>query len=66
MLTDDSNEKCKKIKKTLHIQHIFFVHFFAIVLHDFTYVRFMEEKSCMLLYSTYFFYFTAAHFNPGA
>ena len=29
------SEKNKKNKTTLHVQHTFFVHFFAVVLHDY-------------------------------
>ena len=41
-LTDEGNENGEKTtigliskKATLHVQHTFFVHFFAIVLHDY-------------------------------
>ena len=32
MLSGEGNENGKKA--TLHVQHTFFVHFFAVVLHD--------------------------------
>ena len=42
MLSGEDNENCEKTtigliskKETLHVQHTFFVHFFAIVLHDY-------------------------------
>ena len=42
MLSGEGNENCKKTtigliskKATLHVQHTFFVHFFAVVLHDY-------------------------------
>ena len=43
MLSGDGNENSKKKKSvgliskktTLHVQHNFFVHFFAVVLHDY-------------------------------
>ena len=40
MLTGDGNEKCQKINRALSEKNFaraahFFVHFFAIVLHDF-------------------------------
>ena len=44
MLSGDGNKNSKKKKKTglirkkkttLHVQHTFFVHFFAVVLHDY-------------------------------
>ena len=41
MLSGEGNENCEKTtigliskKGTLHVQHNFFVHFFAVVLHD--------------------------------
>ena len=42
MLSGEGKEKCEKTtrgliseKTTLHVQHTSFVHFFAVVLHDF-------------------------------
>ena len=32
----NNNRSNSKKKTTLHVQHTFFVHFFAVVLHDFT------------------------------
>ena len=44
-------------KATLHVQHTFFVHFFAVVLHDYnvklsetSWLRFMEEMSYVFLF----------------
>ena len=43
------NENCEKTtiglskKATLHVQHTFFVHFFAVVLHDFN-VKLLETS----------------------
>ena len=51
-------------KETLHAQHTFFVHFFAVVLHDYNVklpqTLFMEEMPYVF---TFTFFFTAAHFH---
>ena len=49
-------------RATLHVQHTFFVHFFAVVLHDYNVklIRFMEGMSYVLSFT---FFFTAAHFH---
>ena len=58
-------------KATLHVQHTFFVHFFAVVLHDynvklqltsgnFVVARFMEEMVVRLVN-----FFTASHIHLG-
>ena len=39
MLSGEGNENGEKT--TLHVQHTFFVHFFAVVLHDYN-VKFPE------------------------
>ena len=75
MRSGEGNENCEKRticliskKATLHVQHIFFVHFFAVVLHD-CYLKLPETPS----YSFYegnvgrvhvHSFFTVAHFNP--
>ena len=42
MLSDEGNENCEKTaiglfskRATFHVQHTFFVHFFAAILHDY-------------------------------
>ena len=42
ILSGEDNENCEKTtigliskKETLHVQHTFFVHFFAVVLHEY-------------------------------
>ena len=50
-------------KATLHVQHTFFVHFFAVVLHDYNVkltLRFMEEIVVRLVN-----FFTASHIHLG-
>ena len=51
-LTDEGNENGEKttiglisIKATLHVQHTFFVHFFAVVLHDYNVKNFQKVLS---------------------
>ena len=75
-LSGEENENGEKAtigliskKATLHVQHTFFVHFFAVVLHDYNvklsetcWLRFMEEMSYVFLF---IFFFTAAHFHLG-
>ena len=75
MLSGEGNENGEKTtigliskKATLHVQHTFFVHFFAVVLHDYnaklpetSWLRFMEEISYVFL----FIFFTVAHFHVG-
>ena len=76
MLSGEGNENGEKttiglISKTatLHVQHTYIVHFFAVALHDFIVklprnflvTRFMEEMSYVFLFT--FFFFTAAHFH---
>ena len=57
-------------KTTLHVQHTFFVHFFAVVLHDHNVklpetsefnTRFIEEMLYLLLFT----FFSLAHFHLG-
>ena len=63
MLNGEGNENGEKTiigliskKATLHVQHTFFVHFFAVVLQDYNVVtRFMGELSYAFLF-TYFFH----------
>ena len=47
-------------KATLHVQHTFFEHFFAVVLHDYN-VK-LRETSQLHVFFVHFF-FTAAHFH---
>ena len=71
MLSGKGNENSDKtiigliIKKvTLHVQHTFFVHFFAVVFarlqretsRNFLVTRFMEEMSCVTLFLFNFFF----------
>ena len=70
MLSGEGNEIGLITKKaTLHLQHTFFVHFFAVVLHDynvklqltsgnFVVARFMEEMVVRLVS-----FFTASHIH---
>ena len=72
MLSDEGNEIGLITKKaTLHLQHTFFVHFFAVVSHDynvklqltsgnFVVARFMEEMVVRLVN-----FFTASHIHLG-
>ena len=57
MLSGEGNENGKKTKTTigltskkatLHVQHFFFVHFFAVVLHD-CYVKLPESSELHVL-----------------
>ena len=49
-------------KATLHVQHTFFVHFFAVVLHDYVYnaklpeTFFMEEMSYVFSFTFFYHY----------
>ena len=75
MLSGEGNENGEKTtigliskKATLHVQHTFFVHFFAVVLHDFN-VKLPETswlhvlwRKCRVLVH---FFFTVVHFHPG-
>ena len=63
-LSGEGNENGEKAtigliskRATLHVQHTFFVHFFAVVLHDYnvklsetSWLRFMEEMSYVFLF----------------
>ena len=54
-------------KATLHVQHIFFVHFFAVVLHDYN-VKLPETSSLHVFWRkcrtcSRSLFFTAAHFH---
>ena len=56
MLSGEDNDNCEKTtigliskKETLHVQHTFFVHFFAIVLHDFN-VKLPETSQLHVLW----------------
>ena len=75
MLSGEGNKNGEKTtivliskKATLHVEHTFFAHFFAVVLHDykvkssrnFLVTRFMEEMSYVFFCSLFFF--TAAVF----
>ena len=66
---DENGEKTTIVliskKGTLHVQHTFFAHFFAVVLHDykvkssrnFLVTRFMEEMSYVFFCSLFFFHY---------
>ena len=69
MLSGEGNENGEKTKigliskkATLHVEHTFFVHFFAVVLHDYNVklaetslvTRFMEEMSYVFLFNFVF------------
>ena len=67
MLSGEGNEKGEKTtigliskKATLHVSTLFFVHFFAFVLHDYN-VK-LPETSQLHVFFVHFF-FTAAHFH---
>ena len=71
MLSGEGNENGEKTtigliskKETLHVQHTSFVHFFAVVLHDYNVklpsYTFYGEMSYVLACSLFF---TAAHFH---
>ena len=53
-------------KATLHVQHTFFLHFFAVVLHYYTVKRpeTFSWRKCRTC-SRSLFFFTAAHFLPA-
>ena len=73
MLSGEGNKNGEKTigliskKATLHVQHTFFVHFFAVVLHDYN-VKLPEtslkEMSHTFLFT--FFFFTAAHVHRAS
>ena len=55
------------LKKTLHVQHTFFVHLFAVVLHDYNVQKlpgytFSGGNVVRVLVD---FFFIVAHFHPG-
>ena len=66
MLSSEDNENGEKNnngsnwkrKTTLHVQHIFFVHFFAVVLHDYNFLitslHVLWRKCCMCSCSPFF------------
>ena len=66
MLSGEGNENGEKKnnrsnyqqKATLHVLHTFFVHFFAVVLHDYNVKLFGENVVRVLVH----FFFTAAYF----
>ena len=71
MLSGEGNENGEKTtivliskKATLHVQHTFFAHFFAVVLHDCNVklpeTFLIEEMSYVFSFT---FFFTAAHFH---
>ena len=72
MLSGEDNENGEKTtigliskKTTLHVQHTFFVHFFAVVLHDYNVKlpeTFMEEMSYVFLFTLFFY---VSHFHSG-
>ena len=77
MLSGEVNENDEKTigliskKATLHVQHTFFVHFFAVncfarlqreTSRNFLVTRFREEMSYVFLFT---FFFIVAHFHPG-
>ena len=72
MLSGEGNENGEKAnigliwkkKATLHVQHTFFVHFFAVVLHDYN-VKLPEASRNFLVTRFFFvhFVFTAPHFH---
>ena len=84
MLSGEGNENGEKTtiglnskEATLHVQQTFFVHFFAVVLHDykvkssrnFLVTRFMEEMSYVLFCSLFVslpLFFTLPHFLTAA
>ena len=79
MLSCEGNKNGKKTaiglisqKATLHVQHTFFVHFFAAVLHDCNVKRpetsqlhVLRRKCPTCTCSCSLFFFTVAHFHPG-
>ena len=58
-------------KATLHVQHTFFVHFFAVVLNECNVKRPKTSwlhvlwRKCRTCSCSLFFFFTVAHFHPG-
>ena len=73
MLSSDGNENVVLIitKTTLHVQHSFFVHFIAVVLHDYN-VKLPETSELNVLRRTNVvcvpansFFFASAHFHLG-
>ena len=77
MLSGEGNENGEKTtiglisnKETLQVQHTFFVHFFAVVLHDYN-VKLPETFQLHVLWrkcrtcSCSLFFSTAAHFHLG-
>ena len=74
MLSGEGNENGEKTtigliskKATLHVQHTFFVHFFAVVLHDYNVklpgYTFYGRNFVRVL--VHFFFFIVAHFHAG-
>ena len=64
----------KKTTTTLHVQHTFFLHFFVVVLHDYSVklssytfhggnVRLMFSSKILFLVFLLAFFLTAAHFH---
>ena len=81
MLSGEGNENGKKTttttigliskKATLHVQHTFFVHFFAVVLHN-CYVKLPQTSQLHVLWRDrnvgrvlVHSFFTVAHFHPS-
>ena len=60
-----------KKKTTLHVQHTFFVHFFAVVLHDCNVKRPVTSwlhvlwRKCRTCSCSLVLFFTVAHFHPS-
>ena len=78
MLSDEGNKTVIKTtigliskKVTLHVQHTFFVHVFAVFFarlqretsRNFLVTRFIKEMSYVFLFT--FFFFTVAQFHSG-
>ena len=71
MLSGDDNENSQKrsvdlVSKitTLHMQHTFFVHFFAVVLHDYN-EKLPETSWLHVLCAPVHFFLAATHFHLG-
>ena len=71
MLSGEGNENGEKTKigliskkATLHVGHTFFVHFFAVVLHDYNLPGYTFYGGNVVLVLILFFS-TVAHFHPG-